>query len=178
MIVHAARHLVMPAVEMGEKTYDAALACRRTRQPHRELGGLRSRRREAHALDRRHHLLDQARPFDFQFMRRGEMHAFAELLLDRRQHLGMLVTKQQRTVAAVVVDVFVAVNIPFVRAQRVVTVDSVRRHAPRIVHDAARQHAARFTIELRRARRTRAIGRQDFGIAYLAVCHDSVLSCI
>ena len=71
MIVHAARHLIMPAMEVGEKTHDAALARRRAGEPHRELGGFRSRRRKPHALGGRYHLLDQLRPLDLEFVRRG-----------------------------------------------------------------------------------------------------------
>lgn len=172
MIVHAARHLIMPAMEVGEKTHDAALARRRAGEPHRELRRFRSRRGKSYAFGRRDHLLDELRPFDFEFVRRGEMHAFAKLRLDRRQHLRMLVPKQQRTVTAVVIDVLVAVDVPFMRPQRVIAVDAVRRHAPRIVHDAARQRAARPAIEFRRARRARAIRRQNFRFACLVVCHD------
>ena len=116
VIVHAERDLVVPAVEMRLEAHDPALARLRARKPHRELRRFRARRREPHALDRGHHVADQPRPLDFELVRRGEMHALPELLLDRLQHFGMLVPEEQRPVAAVVIDVLVAVDVPLARA--------------------------------------------------------------
>ena len=130
VVVHAERHLIVPAMEVRLEAQDPGLAGRCAGDPQRELRRFRARRGEPHALDRRHHRLDQARPFDFQLVRGREVHALPELRPDRLQDLGVLVAEEQRTVTAVVIDVLVAVDVPFARAERAVAVDAVGRHPP------------------------------------------------
>src|SRR5687768_8127645 len=52
-----------------------------------------------------------------------------------------------------------------------ITVDSVRKHASRFMHDAAGQHALRFAMEIRGAPCAGAIRRQYFGVACDGVSH-------
>src|SRR4029078_10632753 len=88
-----------------------------------------------------------------------------ELTLNRFEHLRMLMSEQQRAVTAVVIDVFVAVDVPLARTQRMVAVDAIGPHAARLVHDAARQYLACVTAQLRGAPGAGVIRREDRGVA-------------
>ena len=63
--------------------------------------------------------------------------------------------------AAVVIDILVAVDVPLARSLGVVDVDTVRPCPAGIVNDTARQKSARLMVALRGARGARDVTRND-----------------
>jgi len=163
VVLGAERDVVVPAVEVALETDDLFLAARGARDSQREVRCLSAGRREAHALGGRHHLADELRPLDLKLGAGGKVHALLQLRLRGGDDLRVLVAEQQRAVAAVVVDVFVAVEIPFAGAERVVAVDAVGPQPAGVVDDAARQHLYGLAVALRGALSAAAIRVHDAG---------------
>ena len=69
---------------------------------------------------------------------RAELH----LPLHRLDHGGMRMAEQHGAVAAEVIDIFVAIDVPLARALGLGDVDRIGVEIARIVRDAARQHLA------------------------------------
>src|SRR5690606_7655659 len=68
----------------------------------------------------------------------------------------MVVAQQQRAVAAAVIDILAAVDVPFARAGGALDVDAVRVLVTGVVRDAAGENAARLLGQLGGARREAA----------------------
>src|ERR1700730_1798583 len=83
------------------------------------------------------------------------MGAALDLLLDRLDDLRMAVAEQQRAMAAEIVDVAIAVDIPFPRPLCPGDIKAVRLDIARIMGDAAREQPAGL---LGGGRRTRSRG--------------------
>ena len=73
---------------------------------------------EAHALGAGDQAVDQLGPSHLQLVRGAPVRAELHLALDRLHHRRMAVAQQQRAVAAEVVDVLVAVDVPLARTRR------------------------------------------------------------
>src|SRR5271170_4794063 len=114
----ARRHVIVPAVEVMLEADQLRLAGKGAGEPHRHQGRLSARGGETHALRRGDELQYPLGPGDLSLVRGAEMGAALDLLLDRLDDLGMAVAEQQRAVAAEIVDVAIAVNIPFPRPLR------------------------------------------------------------
>jgi hypothetical protein len=85
------------------------------REPDRSHGGLRPGVDQAHALEGRHELREQFRQLDLGFGRGTEREAFFSGLLHGLHDVGMRVTGDERAPRADVVDVGVAVGVPYGR---------------------------------------------------------------
>ena len=110
------------------------------RETQRELRRFRARGSEAHALGRGHEPLHQLGPLHLELVRGAPMRAERRLALYRLDEWGMGVPEEQRAVAAEIIDVFVAVDVPFARACRARGVDRVGRGGTRIVRQACGQY--------------------------------------
>ena len=108
-------HLIVPAVEMADEAHHLRLGRVGARKAQREMRRLRARRREAHALGARDQPLHQLGPAHLELVRGAPMGALRHLLLHRLDHGRMGVAEQQRAVAAEIVDILVAVDVPFAR---------------------------------------------------------------
>src|SRR5438132_14383308 len=84
-------------------------------EPHRHHRRLGARGGEAHPLGRGNELHDPFGPGDLGLVRGAEMGAALDLALNRLDHLRVAMTEQQRAMAAEIVDVAMAVDIPFAR---------------------------------------------------------------
>jgi len=82
-------------------------------------------------------------------MRGAAVDAAGELRRGGLHDGGVVVAEQQRAMATEVVDVFVAVHVPLVCSHCAVHAGRVRLQIPGHVRDAAGQHCAYLTIELR-----------------------------
>src|SRR5919108_2655393 len=89
------------------------------------------------------------------------MGAALERALDGGGDPRVVVAEQERAVAAVVVDVAIAIDVPFVGAFGPLDVDAVGLEVAAVMGDAARQQTAGLRGERRRARRPLAIGGFD-----------------
>src|SRR5215510_10853685 len=89
------------------------------------------------------------------------MRAEGGLSLHRLDHGGMRMAEQQRAVAAEVIHVLVAVDVPLARTGRAGRVDRVRQRRARVVGETRRDHPTCSLVELRRTLRARAIPRLD-----------------
>src|SRR5262245_18097717 len=89
------------------------------------------------------------------------MRAEGGLSLHRLDHGGMRMAEQQRAVAAEVIHVLVAVDVPLARTRRAGRVDRVRQRRARVVGETRRDHPTRSLVELGRTLRARAIPRLD-----------------
>ena len=58
-------------------------------------------------------LLNQFSPLDLQRMACAVMHSLCDLRRDRFENFRMIVPENQRAMAAEIIDVFVAIHIPF-----------------------------------------------------------------
>ena len=121
------------------------------------MRGLGSRRRETDALGARNEALHEFGPAHFEFVRRAPMGALRHLPLNRLDDGRMGVAEQQRPVPAEVVDVFIAVDVPFARARRALGVDRIGQQRAGIVGEAGRNGLAGLGIELCRADGTVAV---------------------
>ena len=153
----AGRHVIVPAVEMRPDAQDPAPAGEAAGKPHRHQRRLGAGRGEADALGTRHQAPDGLGPAHLQRMAGAEMRAALECALDGGADLGMVVAEQQRAVAAVIVDVAVAIDVPFVSALAPLDVDAVGLEMAAVMRDAAREQVAGLGGECRRARRAVAI---------------------
>ncbi len=70
----------------------------------------------------------------------------ADLRVHRLDHARMRVTQQQRPMPAKVIDILVAVGVPFPSPLGSLDIEGVRLHVPGIVNDTARKHLARFQM--------------------------------
>src|SRR6185503_15792639 len=155
---HAARRdLVVPAVEMADEPHDLRLARICARQPQREVRCLGSRGREAHAIGRWDKPLHKRGPLHFELMRRAPMGAERNLPLHRFDDRRMAVAVEQRAVTTKVVDILVAVDVPFARSRRARDVDGVGRRDSGIVRQARRQDFTRLGVQHGRAGRAGAV---------------------
>ena len=153
VLFDAERRMVVPAVEVGLEAHDLALPGRRAGEAHREERRFGPRGREAHAFGGGDQFLYQTRPFDLQLVPCGKVHALAQLRLDCRHDVGMLMAQQQCAVSAVVVDVLVAIDVPLARTHGAIDVEPIGPGAPRVVDDAAWQQPTRLIVAPARARR-------------------------
>ena len=162
----AAGHLVVPAMEVALEPQQRLLAGEGARQPHRHQRRLGAGRGEAEALGRR---APGAGPRCAHCTSRGcdapNWRAFIQRLAHRRGHHRVVVAQQQRAVAAEIVDVAVAIDVPLVRALRARDEHAVRIDVARVMGDAAREQLVRLLRQLGRAGRALAIGGDDAGIA-------------
>ncbi len=67
------------------------------------------------------------------------MRAAIERLVHRRHHLRIVVAEEKRAVATEVIDILVAVDIPFARPLGALDIDAVRLDVARVMRDPARQ---------------------------------------
>ena len=138
----AGRDVVVPAMEVADEAHDLVLAGMGARQADRHVRGLGARRGEAHLLGRRDQLAHQLGPAHFQLVARAVMRAEIHLALHRLDHGGMGMAQQHGAVAAEIVDIFVAVDVPLARALGAGDVDGIGVEIARIVRNAAGQHLA------------------------------------
>ena len=99
------------------------------------------------------------------------MGAALDLLLDRLDNLGMAVAEQKRAVSAEIVNVAIAVDIPFPRPLRSGDVEPVRLDVARIMGNAAGEQPAGLLGGGRRTRRRSAIAGDDRRIRRQGVGH-------
>jgi hypothetical protein len=171
MVADAECDMILPAMEMAEEADDLRLAGKRAREAERHQIGLGARRGEAHLLGAGNQFLHQRAPAYFQLVARSVMRAMVELRVRGFDDLGMVVAEQQRTVAAEIVDILVAVDIPFARSLRPVDIEAIRIETPGIVRQAAREDIAGLLRKAGRTRRLLAVGGNDTRIGEGAVGH-------
>src|SRR5258708_14632581 len=94
----------------------------------------------------------------------AEMCALLQSGVARGYDARMVVPEKERAVAAEIVDVLIAVHVPFARALGVVDIDAVGLHVAGIVGDPARQELLGLGCETRRFWRPLSIGRDDLGV--------------
>ena len=117
--------------------------------------------RKAHALGTGDQPVDELRPPHLQLVRGAPVRAELHLALDRLHHGGMAVTQQQRAMAAEVVDVLVAVDVPLAGAGGPRGIDRIRQQRAAVVRQAGGDHLPRPLVELGRAPRPRPVFRLD-----------------
>src|SRR5436305_6014194 len=94
----------------------------------------------------------------------AEMGAAVERLVHRCQHGGMVMAEQQGAVAAEIVDILVAVDIPFARPLGALDIDAVGLDVAGIVGNAARQDVIGLGGETLGASGALAIGGDDLRV--------------
>src|SRR5262249_51154585 len=94
-----------------------------------------------------------------------------DLLLHRLDHLGMAMAKQERAMAAEIVDIAMAVDIPFSRTLGPCDVQPIGLDVARIMSDAAGKEPASLVRGGRRARGRGTVGGDDRGIRRQGVWH-------
>ena len=161
----AAGHVVVPAVEVAAEPQQLGPPGRRPRQAERHQRRLRARRGEPHPLGRRHHAAHEVGPAHLELMAGAVMGAAVELGVHGLQHRRVVVPQQQRAMAAEIVDVLIAVDVPFQRALGPRHIERVRIQLACVMGDPARQQVARPRRQLGRAwgRRAVALGQADIG---------------
>src|SRR5262245_51548796 len=117
------------------------------------MRGLGTRARKAYPLRTGDQPIDELSPPYLQFVRGTPVGAKRRLFTHGFQHLRMAVAEQQRAVAAEVVDVFVAVDIPLARSGGAGRIDGVWQQRTAVVRQSGRNDLARTAVELRRASR-------------------------
>ena len=161
----------MPAVEVGPEAEHLAPAGEGAGEAHRHQRRLGAGAREADPLGAGHEVPDRLGPAHLERMARAEVGPLPQRQGDRGGDLRMIVAEQERAVAAVIVDVAVAIDVPFVRAQGALDVDAVGLEVAAVVGDAAREQAAGLPGEPGRARRPLAPGGIDGEIGEQGVGH-------
>src|SRR5438445_566903 len=134
----------------------------------RELRGLGPGAGEAHAPGRRHEPLHELGPAHLELVRGAPVRAERRLALHRLDERRMRMAEEQRAVAAEVVDVLVAVDVPLARAGSARDVDRIGGSRTRIVREARRQHAAGLRIEGGGTRRAGAVLVFDHAVYYVS----------
>ena len=129
-------------VEMADEAHDLVLAGVGACQSDRHVRGLGARGGEAYFLGAGGEFAHQFGPAHFQLVTRAIMRAEIHLPLHRVDDRRVRMAEQHGAVAAEIVDVFVAIDIPFARALGARDVDRIRVEIARVVRDAARQHFA------------------------------------
>ena len=89
------------------------------------------------------------------------MRAQTQRALRRLDHLRPIVSEQQRSVPADVVDVLVAIDVPLPRAGGALHVHRPRRERANVVRDTGREDAARALCERARTCMHRFEGLED-----------------
>ncbi len=161
----AAGHMVVPAMEVALEAQDRLPSGEGARQAHRHQRRLGAGGRETHAFRRGHQPLYGTRPGDLPRMVGAELGALGEGLLDRRADDRVIVTEQQSAVPAEVVDVAVAVHVPFMRPLGAGDVDAIGIELAGIVGDTAGKQRRGLPRQRRGPRRMGAIGGSDTGVA-------------
>ena len=154
-------NMVMPAMEVPGEAYDLALAGECARHAQREVRGLRAGHRETHPLCGWDHLLNQFGPLHFQCVAGAVMYALRGLRRDRFHDCRLTVTKDQRAVSAEIIDVLVAVHIPFARARGPLHIDRVRLQEAADVGNAVRQQRFGPVVQGSGTGRLFRIGAED-----------------
>lgn len=102
------------------------------------------------------------------------MGAVGQLCFYRRAHFGVIVPEDQRAMAAEIVHIFVAINIPFARTIGVIDINLMGAHVPPIMGDTAGHLRTRILRKLCRCRRLgkkkllkRGVGR----MCHFSMCH-------
>ena len=148
---------VVPAVEVADEADDLRLGRKGAGEPQRQMRGLGARRSEAHALGAGDQTVHQLGPSHLQLVRGAPMRAELHLALDRLHHGRMAMAEQQRAVAAEVVDVFVAVDVPLAGARCSGGVDRIGHERTAVVRQAGGDHLAGARVKLGRAPRAAPI---------------------
>ena len=153
--------MVMPAVEMPLEAQDGALADEGAGEADAHQRRLGAGRGEANALGRGDKPLDRLGPADFARMRGAELRAVRGRGSNRGGDFRVAVTEDERTVAAEVIDISVAIDIPFMRPLGARDVDAVGIDVAGVMGDARRHQILRLGREIGRAGRLLAVGGDD-----------------
>ena len=89
-----------------------------------------------------HQAVDQLGPPHLELVGGAPVRAARHLPLDGLDHGGVAVAQQQRAVAAEVVDVLVAVDVPLAGARRAGGIDRIGQQRAAVVGEAGGQHLA------------------------------------
>ena len=154
-------NMVMPAMEVPGEADDLALAGECARHAQREVRRLRTGNRETHPLCGWDQLLNQFGPLHFQSVAGAVMGALCGLRRDRFHDCRITVTKDQRAVSAEIIDVLVAVHIPFARARGPLHIDRVRLQEAADVGNAVRQQRFGTVVQGSGTGRLFRIGAED-----------------
>ena len=147
-------------MEVALEPQQRLLAGEGAREPHRHQRRLGAGRGEADTLGRRDETLDRLCPLHLARMRRAELGAFIQRLRTASVTDGVVVAQQQCAVAAEIVDVAIAIDVPFVRALSALDEHAIRIDIARIMRDAAWEQLARLLRQIGRPGRALAIGWQ------------------
>src|SRR5262245_40983247 len=128
------------------------------------MRGLRAGGGKAHALGATDQAFDLLCPAHLQFVAGAPVRAERELALDRGHHSRMAVTEQQCAVAAEIIDVLVAIDVPLAAAGGPRGIDRVGQEGAAVVGEARRDDLARLGVKALRAARARPVLRLDLGI--------------
>src|SRR4029077_5065708 len=121
------------------------------------MRGFRARAGKAHPLRTGDQPVDELGPAHLQFVTGTPVRAELRLLANGLEHGRMAVTQQQGAMAAEVIDVFIAVDVPLARSRRACGIDRVRQQRAAVVRQSGRNDLARSLIELGGTARTRPI---------------------
>src|SRR5258708_35276456 len=99
-----------------------------------------------------------------ELMAGGELGGAIELRMPRFHEEGVVVAEQKGAVAAEIVDVAVAVDVPLRRAEGAGDVERIGIEMPAVMRVAARQLRARLARQRGGSRRGRLVGRGKRGI--------------
>ena len=105
--------MVMPAMEVSAEAQELRLARMGSRQPQRHVRGLGTRGDQANLLRARNHLFDEFGPLEFQLVLSAVVRAPRHLTDHRLDNGGVGMAQNQRAMTAVIVDILVAVDVPF-----------------------------------------------------------------
>ena len=158
------RHAVVPAVEVADEADHLGFAREGAGEPQRQVRGLGAGAGEAHHLGARHQAIDQLGPPHLQLVRGAPVRAERHLPLDGLDDGGMPVAQQQRAMAAEIVDVLVAVDVPLARARRAGGIDRIGQQRAAVVRQSGRQHFSRLLIKLGGTPRARPVLGLDLGV--------------
>ena len=147
MIEVAAGHVVVPAMEVAAEPDQLRPASVCAREAQRHQGRLGAGRGEPHPFGRRDHLRNQFSPAHLEVVTGAEVRTPVQRRAQGRHHCRMVVAQYQRTVAAEVIDVFVAIHVPLQRAQRALHIDRIWIEMPAIMGQAAWHQPARLCRE-------------------------------
>jgi hypothetical protein len=103
----------------------------------------------------------------------AEMGAAIELGIDRLDHARIVVTEEERTVAAEIVDIAIAVDVPFQRAAGARDIERIGIEVAAIVREPAGQPGARSLRQRRRARGERLVGGGEREVRQGCDGHDN-----
>ena len=121
--------MIVPTVKMADEPNEFLPARKRTGKTQCKQSGFSTGTCETHALGGRDEPRDEFGPLDFQFVACAEVRSVFKLFANSFHHDRRVVPQQQSTVAARVVNVFVAVHVPFVRPVCTRHTDRVRQES-------------------------------------------------